>query len=110
MFCVVTILVSILYYDPVILPDRQPGVIDGVEDLVFAGLFFVAAALLGYAAFGWRSPADVQGAVNRSTVQVISTSASRKPSSPAMPDASGRGRSYAQTTSSSLPSSFGIDQ
>jgi hypothetical protein len=53
LLCVVTILVSIPYYDPAILPDRQPGVIDGVEDLVFTGLLFVAATLLGYAAFGW---------------------------------------------------------
>lgn len=42
------ILVSIFYYNPRIMIDRQPGVIDWFEDLVFTGLLFVVVALLLY--------------------------------------------------------------
>jgi hypothetical protein len=49
---VVMILVSILYYNPVILPARQPALLDWVEDLVFTGLLFVAATQLLYEVLG----------------------------------------------------------
>lgn len=45
-FCVVLILISIFYYNPVMMMEREPGVIDWFEDLVYTGLLFVAAALL----------------------------------------------------------------
>jgi hypothetical protein len=38
--------VSIFYYNPKIMLKRKPGIIDWVEDLVYTGLLFVAAALL----------------------------------------------------------------
>lgn len=53
-FCIVMILVSLLYYNPVIMLERKPGIIDWVEDLVFTGLLFVAAALLAYEVLGWK--------------------------------------------------------
>lgn len=43
---------SILYYNPRILLERAPGVIDWLEDIVFTGLLFVAAALLIYQVLG----------------------------------------------------------
>jgi hypothetical protein len=46
------ILVSIFYYGPVLLPQRQPGPIDWVEDRVYTGLLFVAVALLAYDLLG----------------------------------------------------------
>ncbi len=46
------ILVSVFYYNPVVMPERQPELIDWVEDLVFTGLLFVAAALLAYEVLG----------------------------------------------------------
>ncbi|WP_155960367.1 hypothetical protein [Fischerella sp. PCC 9605] len=46
------ILVSIFYYNPRIMLERQPGVIDWFEDLVFTGLLFVAAAQLLYLVLG----------------------------------------------------------
>lgn len=49
---VVMIGVSILYYNPVIMLERRPTAIDWVEDLVFTGLLFVAAALLAYEVAG----------------------------------------------------------
>lgn len=52
-FCVGMILVSVLYYNPVILPARQPGTIDWAEDLLFTGLLFVGATLLLYQVLGW---------------------------------------------------------
>lgn len=52
-FCVVMILVSVFYYNPVIMPARQPAVVDWVEDLVFTGLLFVGAVLLFYEVAGW---------------------------------------------------------
>lgn len=45
-FALVSIVVSIAYYNPVVMSERAPGMIDWVEDLVFTGLLFVAAALL----------------------------------------------------------------
>lgn len=47
-FTVVSILVSIFYYNPTIMPERRPGFVDWIEDLVFTGLLFAAAALLIY--------------------------------------------------------------
>lgn len=40
------ILVSIFYYNPVVMRDRSPGVVDWIEDIVFTGLLFVAAWML----------------------------------------------------------------
>ena len=51
-FSGVMILVSIFYYNPTIILERQPGIIDWVEDLVFTGLLFVAATLLLYEILG----------------------------------------------------------
>ena len=42
----ISIVVSVFYYNPVVMSERSPGIIDWVEDLVFTGLLFVAAALL----------------------------------------------------------------
>jgi hypothetical protein len=38
--------VSILYCNPIMLPQRQPGPIDWLEDKLSTGLLFVAVALL----------------------------------------------------------------
>jgi hypothetical protein len=46
--------VATFYYNPVIMRDRQPGVIDWIEDVLFAGLLFVAAALLIYDLSGFE--------------------------------------------------------
>lgn len=46
------IAVSIFYYGPVMLMARQPRVIDHLEDRVYTGLLFVAAALLIYRILG----------------------------------------------------------
>lgn len=51
-FCVIMILVSVIYYNPRIMIERQPGIIDWFEDLVYTGLLFVAAALLLYEVLG----------------------------------------------------------
>lgn len=48
------ILNSILYYNPTVMLDRQPGIVDWIEDLVFTGLLFVAATLLLYEVLGWE--------------------------------------------------------
>lgn len=48
-FAVAIILVSIFYYNPTIMLERQPGLIDWTEDIAFTGLHFVAAAQLIYA-------------------------------------------------------------
>jgi len=48
-FSVCIVLVSIFYYNPKIMLERQPGLIDWIEDLVFTGLHFVATAQLSYA-------------------------------------------------------------
>jgi len=54
LFTAAIILVSIFYYNPKIMPERQPGAIDWIEDLVFTGGLFVAAALLAYHLADWR--------------------------------------------------------
>jgi len=51
-FSIGAILVSIFYYNPKVIMERQPGIIDWFEDLVFTGLLFVAAALLLYEVIG----------------------------------------------------------
>jgi hypothetical protein len=51
-FSVVVIGASILFYNPRIMLERQPAVIDWFEDVVFTGLVFVAAALLLYQVLG----------------------------------------------------------
>jgi hypothetical protein len=43
---------SILYYNPKILLERAPGIIDWLEDITFTGLLFVAAGLLIYQVLG----------------------------------------------------------
>jgi hypothetical protein len=43
---------SILYYNPRILLERHPGVLDWLEDLVFTSLVFLALALLCYQVLG----------------------------------------------------------
>lgn len=48
LFVIASILVSILYYNPKVLPQRRPEIVDWVESLVFTGLLFVAAAMLLY--------------------------------------------------------------
>ena len=45
-FAVVVILVSIFYYNPKMMLERKPGLIDWIEDLVYTGLLFVVAAFL----------------------------------------------------------------
>ena len=52
LFSVAVIGASILYYNPRIIVDRQPGMIDWFEDVVFTGLVFVAGALLLYQVLG----------------------------------------------------------
>jgi phosphatidylserine synthase len=44
--------VSILYYSPIMLPHRQPGPLDWLEDKLYTGLLFVAVALLVYDLLG----------------------------------------------------------
>jgi hypothetical protein len=51
-FTVALILMSIFYYNPRIMLERQPGMIDWFEDLVYIGLLFVAATLLLYDVLG----------------------------------------------------------
>lgn len=51
-YSVILILVSIFYYNPVIMMERKPGLIDWFEDLVYTGLLFVAATMLLYSLVG----------------------------------------------------------
>ncbi|HCT75883.1 MAG TPA: hypothetical protein DGG94_14265 [Micromonosporaceae bacterium] len=51
-FSAVVIGASILYYNPKLLLERRPGIVDWFEDLVFTGLVFVALALLLYQVLG----------------------------------------------------------
>jgi hypothetical protein len=44
--------VSILYYGPIVLPQRRPGPLDWLEDKLYTGLLFVAVALLPYELLG----------------------------------------------------------
>jgi hypothetical protein len=46
------IVASILYYNPKIMLERGPGIIDWFEDIVFTGLLFTAAGLLLYDILG----------------------------------------------------------
>jgi hypothetical protein len=46
------IVASILYYNPKIMLERAPGIIDWLEDIIFTGLLFVAAGLLIYQVLG----------------------------------------------------------
>jgi hypothetical protein len=52
-FSLVMIFVSVLYYNPVIMLERKPGLVDWIEDLLFTGLLFAAATLLLYDVQGW---------------------------------------------------------
>ncbi|TVR25581.1 MAG: hypothetical protein EA387_03635 [Nitriliruptor sp.] len=54
LFCVAWIAYGIFVFNPVVMLERKPGIIDWVEDLVFMGLLFVAAALLLYEVLGWE--------------------------------------------------------
>ena len=45
-FAILLILVSVFYYNPKMMLERKPGMIDWFEDLVYTGLLFVAAAFL----------------------------------------------------------------
>lgn len=47
-----SIAASILYYNPRIMMERGPGIIDWFEDIIFTGLLLVAAALLLYSVLG----------------------------------------------------------
>lgn len=51
-FSVILILLSIFYYNPKIMLERKPGLIDWFEDFVYTGLLFVAATMLSYEIFG----------------------------------------------------------
>ena len=46
------IIASILYYNPKIMLERAPGIIDWFEDIVFTGFLFVAEGLLLYKVLG----------------------------------------------------------
>lgn len=43
---------SIVYYNPKVIVERRPGLVDWFEDLVFTGLVIVAAVLLIYQVLG----------------------------------------------------------
>ena len=51
-FSAVVVAVSILYYNPKIMLERDPGVVDWFEDLVFTALVFLAMTLLIYQVLG----------------------------------------------------------
>ena len=46
------IIASIVYYNPKIMLERAPGIIDWFEDIVFTGFLFVAEGLLLYKVLG----------------------------------------------------------
>ena len=52
-FSAAGILVSIFYYNPKIMMERQPGIVDWIEDLVFTALLLVPATLLLYEVLGF---------------------------------------------------------
>lgn len=52
-FSILVILVSIFYYNPKMMVERKPGMIDWFEDLVYTGLAFVVAALLSLEVSGF---------------------------------------------------------
>ena len=45
-FSALIVIVSVFYYNPVIMIERKPGLIDWVEDLLYTGLLFVVVAFL----------------------------------------------------------------
>jgi hypothetical protein len=51
-FSAVVTAASILYYNPKIMLERDPGIVDWLEDLVFTSLVFLAMALLVYQVLG----------------------------------------------------------
>lgn len=51
-FSIAMIVISVLYYNPTIMLERRPALIDWIEDLFFTGLLFVAAALLLFEVLG----------------------------------------------------------
>ncbi|MEU1972873.1 hypothetical protein ABZ477_14555 [Microbacterium sp. NPDC019599] len=53
-FSALVVLVSVFYYNPVIMLERKPGLIDWVEDLLYTGLLFVVVAFLVLEVAGFR--------------------------------------------------------
>ncbi len=51
-YSIILIGVSIFYYNPHTMLERNPGWVDWFEDLVYTGLLFVTAALLAYEVSG----------------------------------------------------------
>ena len=51
-FSAVVTAASILYYNPKIMLERDPGIVDWLEDLLFTSLVFLAMALLLYQVLG----------------------------------------------------------
>lgn len=51
-FCVTVIAISVFFYNPRIMLERRPGLLDWFEDLVFTGLLFLAAGQLVYEVSG----------------------------------------------------------
>jgi hypothetical protein len=51
-FSAVVVGASILFYNPKIIVERRPGIVDWFEDLVFTGLLMIALVLLGYQVLG----------------------------------------------------------
>jgi hypothetical protein len=49
-----SVLASIFWYGPTVLPTRQPRLVDWVEDRVFTILVGVVFALLAYEVLGYR--------------------------------------------------------
>lgn len=46
-YCIGLILVGGFYYNPYIMPARNPGLIDWLENLFYSGLLFATVTLLG---------------------------------------------------------------
>ncbi len=47
-YCLILILVAVLYYNPRVMPARQPGFIDWLENALYGGLLFSALTILIY--------------------------------------------------------------
>ena len=45
-FSALLVLISVFYYNPVMMLERKPGLIDWFEDLVYTGLLFIVVAFL----------------------------------------------------------------
>ena len=45
-FSALLVLISVFYYNPVMMLERKPGLVDWFEDLVYTGLLFVVVAFL----------------------------------------------------------------